>query len=185
MFLKISDGFLKNGSVFFINNFNLRPTKNFVRKMLFVWINPFIKNAKILDLFAGSGILGFESVSVGAKKVYFFEIDDFYTNILLRNISNFNTCKYFNVFNINSFLWVKNIIYLDVNIIFFDPPYNNFDLLISMLNYVSKINFNNIKVLIYIESIDISILNKLPYHWVLLYIKKTGNVNYFLLRIIK
>lgn len=48
---------------------DLRPTPDRVRETLFNWLAPHIQAARILDLFAGSGILGFEALSRGAAAV--------------------------------------------------------------------------------------------------------------------
>jgi 16S rRNA (guanine966-N2)-methyltransferase len=46
-----------------------------VRETLFNWLQPRIDNARVLDLFAGSGALGLESLSRGAAQVTFVEKD--------------------------------------------------------------------------------------------------------------
>src|SRR3990167_7917208 len=48
---------------------DLRPTPDRVRETLFNWLAPYIAGARCLDLFAGSGVLGFESLSRGASTV--------------------------------------------------------------------------------------------------------------------
>jgi len=48
---------------------DLRPTPDRVRETLFNWLQPYIEGASCLDLFAGSGILGFEALSRGAASV--------------------------------------------------------------------------------------------------------------------
>lgn len=47
----------------------LRPTPDRVRETLFNWLAPIIQGAQCLDLFAGSGALGLESLSRGAARV--------------------------------------------------------------------------------------------------------------------
>jgi len=47
----------------------LRPTPDRVRETLFNWLAPVIGGARVLDLFAGSGALGFEAASRGAAQV--------------------------------------------------------------------------------------------------------------------
>jgi len=47
----------------------LRPTPDRVRETLFNWLSPSLPGARVLDLFAGSGILGFEALSRGAATV--------------------------------------------------------------------------------------------------------------------
>lgn len=47
----------------------LRPTPDRVRETLFNWLSPYIAGARVLDLFAGSGVLGLEALSRGASRV--------------------------------------------------------------------------------------------------------------------
>ena len=51
----------------------LRPTSERVRETLFNWLAPSIQGARCLDLFAGTGALGFEALSRGATSVIFVE----------------------------------------------------------------------------------------------------------------
>tara|TARA_Y100000782_G_C10124859_1_gene240300 strand:+ start:297 stop:851 length:555 start_codon:yes stop_codon:yes gene_type:complete len=51
----------------------LRPTMDRVRETLFNWLQFDIEGARVLDAFAGSGALGFEALSRGAKEVIFLE----------------------------------------------------------------------------------------------------------------
>lgn len=53
----------------------LRPTADRVRETLFNWLQPRLPVARCLDLFAGSGALGFEAASRGAARVLMFERD--------------------------------------------------------------------------------------------------------------
>jgi 16S rRNA (guanine966-N2)-methyltransferase len=46
----------------------LRPTGDRLRETLFNWLAPFVHGARCLDLFAGSGALGFEALSRGAAR---------------------------------------------------------------------------------------------------------------------
>lgn len=53
----------------------LRPTPNRVRETLFNWLAPDIQDLRVLDLFAGTGALGFEALSRGASQAVFCEPD--------------------------------------------------------------------------------------------------------------
>jgi 16S rRNA (guanine966-N2)-methyltransferase len=53
----------------------IRPTPDRVRETLFNWLQPRIADARVLDLFAGSGALGLEALSRGAAHVSFVEKD--------------------------------------------------------------------------------------------------------------
>lgn len=51
----------------------LRPTSERIRETLFNWVAPWLPGARCLDLFAGSGALGFEAASRGAGEVVLLE----------------------------------------------------------------------------------------------------------------
>ncbi len=53
----------------------LRPTSDRVRETLFNWLQPVLPGARVLDLFAGTGALGFEAVSRGAASAVLVERD--------------------------------------------------------------------------------------------------------------
>ena len=53
----------------------VRPTGDRVRETLFNWLAPVVSDSSCLDLFAGSGALGFEALSRGAAEVTFVERD--------------------------------------------------------------------------------------------------------------
>lgn len=53
----------------------LRPSSERVRETLFNWLQPWLHGARVLDLFAGTGALGFEAVSRGAAEALLVERD--------------------------------------------------------------------------------------------------------------
>ena len=53
----------------------LRPTPQRLRETLFNWLMPMIEGARVLDLFAGSGVLGIEAISRGAAQALMVERD--------------------------------------------------------------------------------------------------------------
>ncbi len=54
---------------------NVRPTPDRVRETLFNWLGVRVEGARCLDLYAGSGLLGFEALSRGAREAWFVERD--------------------------------------------------------------------------------------------------------------
>ena len=97
-----------------------RPTMDRVKESLMAMIQNKIKNACCLDLFAGSGSLGIEALSNGAKSCYFID-----KNIELIKIIKENTKK------MDDEIYILNDDYMDFlnntnkkfDIIFLDPPY--------------------------------------------------------------
>src|SRR5690606_23505737 len=73
--LRIIGGDWRSRVVVFADAPGLRPTPDRVRETLFNWLQPTIVGANCLDLFAGSGVLGFEALSRGAAAVTALELD--------------------------------------------------------------------------------------------------------------
>ncbi|MGC4029000.1 MAG: 16S rRNA (guanine(966)-N(2))-methyltransferase RsmD [Steroidobacteraceae bacterium] len=65
--LRIVGGSLRGRRLRFPDAAGLRPTPDRVRETLFNWLAPYIGGMRVLDLFAGSGALGFEALSRGAQ----------------------------------------------------------------------------------------------------------------------
>lgn len=68
----------------------LRPTGDRIRETLFNWLAPDIVDARCLDLFAGSGALGFEAASRGADSVVMIETNRTAYTQLVSNCSTLN-----------------------------------------------------------------------------------------------
>ncbi|HBH29314.1 MAG: 16S rRNA (guanine(966)-N(2))-methyltransferase RsmD [Desulfofustis sp. PB-SRB1] len=64
----------------------IRPTADRVKEALFAIIGDFVRDAVVLDLFAGTGALGCEALSRGARHVHFIDNDVQALNIIYRNI---------------------------------------------------------------------------------------------------
>ena len=71
--LRIIGGKWKGRKLHFTDAPGLRPTLGRTRETLFNWLRPTLAGARCLDLFAGSGILGFEALSQGAESVCMVE----------------------------------------------------------------------------------------------------------------
>ena len=119
-----------------------RPTMDRVKESLFAMIQNKINNSTILDLFAGSGSLGIEAISNGAKTVYFVD-----NNIELINIIKNNTKSMKDDIIIikndyqNALLDFKNK-NIKLDIIFLDPPYK-LNLINNCLNKILEYNLLN------------------------------------------
>jgi len=72
--LKIIAGRWRGRPIKFLQLEGVRPTPNRIRETLFNWLAPTINDARCLDLFAGSGILGIEALSRGASECTFLDL---------------------------------------------------------------------------------------------------------------
>ena len=73
--IRIIAGTLRNSRLDVENAAGLRPTPDRVRETLFNWLAPVVEGARCLDLFAGTGALGVEAASRGAREVVLVERD--------------------------------------------------------------------------------------------------------------
>ena len=69
--MRIVAGKAKGTKLYTLEGENTRPTLDRVKESLFNILQPYIQEANVLDLFAGSGALGIEALSRGAKKCTF------------------------------------------------------------------------------------------------------------------
>ena len=73
--VRIIAGTLRGSKLPVENRPGLRPTADRVRETLFNWLQSHIAGKRVLDLFAGTGALGFEAASRGAAEVVMLERD--------------------------------------------------------------------------------------------------------------
>ncbi len=71
--VRINSGQLRGRKLTFPAIDGLRPSLGRSRETLFNWLRPMLVGANCLDLFAGSGVIGFEAASIGASQVTFVE----------------------------------------------------------------------------------------------------------------
>jgi len=100
---------------------SVRPTPDRVRETLFNWLQDTIVGARCLDLFAGTGALGFEALSRGAEEAWFIEND-------ARLIDGLNNAA--NAFRVaprivrrDAFAFLREPPSTRFDIVFLDPPY--------------------------------------------------------------
>ena len=133
--MRIIGGKLKNKKIYFPNNSKTRPLKDSVRENIFNIINHSnnmgieTKDSKVLDLYAGTGSFGLESLSREASKVVFVENNTETIEILRKNIEELNCQKKTRLVNaeilkFNDYLTSEEH-REKFNIIFLDPPYKN------------------------------------------------------------
>jgi len=64
-----------------------RPTSDRVREAVFSSLSPHLEGARVLDLFAGSGAMGLESLSRGAVSAAFVEMDRQACEVITKNLA--------------------------------------------------------------------------------------------------
>ncbi|MCG8378309.1 MAG: 16S rRNA (guanine(966)-N(2))-methyltransferase RsmD [Proteobacteria bacterium] len=104
-----------------IDSPGLRPSPDRIRETLFNWLQQDIVAARCLDLFAGSGAIGFEALSRGAREVVMIESDQNLVENLKRQAEKLNSTNHI-IQQAEAIQWLtqqKNAF----DIIFLDPPF--------------------------------------------------------------
>lgn len=120
--MKINFGELKRKNLVIGDNKKMRPTQSMAKSIIFNLLE-IDNNTKVLDLFAGTGSLGFESTSLGAGTVYWSDNNIESVKAIEKNIEQFKLDKKnFKVFK-SDFRMVLKKVPFKIDILFLDPPF--------------------------------------------------------------
>lgn len=176
--LRIIAGKFRSRKIIFLEEEGLRPTHNRIRETLFSWLHNLIENKNCLDVFAGSGALGFEALSRDAAHVTFIDISRNVVQQLKKNAAvlkienaNFIQCN---------FILQNTIQNQKYDLVFLDPPFKK-NLLLPACTLLESRDLLNPHALIYLEfeknSVD---LTQLPKNWGIKKHKNTKTLEYVL-----
>ena len=101
----------------------LRPTSDRARETLFNWLQPMIPGARVLDLCAGTGVLGFEALSRGADQAVLVEMNSRASQELQQTAAMLGAEDRVEVVKADARNWLAQGRQQPFDLIFFDPPY--------------------------------------------------------------
>ncbi len=107
------------------NDFRVRPTAEPVRAALLEALGDDVKDARVLDLFAGTGALGLEAVSRGARSADFVEFRPVSLHALKANIAALRLTGSTRVFKRDALLFAAAAAEGGYDLAFVDPPYES------------------------------------------------------------
>ena len=176
--VRIIGGRHRGRRVTFPDHIGLRPTGDRLRETLFNWLQPLIPGACCLDLFAGSGALGFEAASRGAASVVMVEkakpvqcaLSD---SIRLLGLDQVELQR------ADALTWLDNKPQ-PFDVVFLDPPFA--DKLLNSICEKLQQGWLADDARVYIEIDAKDQLPELPDNWIKLKQKRAGRVSYFLYR---
>ena len=150
--MRIITGIAKGKKIKAPYGMDTRPTLDRVKESLFDILSDKIAGKKILDLFAGTGNLGLESISRGALSSIFVESNRDTYKILEDNVTSLGFQKESILYNKDSFTSLK--LFHDSNItfdvIFLDPPYGK-GYVEKAINIIDRLNLLNDNAIIVCE----------------------------------
>ena len=160
----------------------LRPTPDRVRETLFNWLQHAISGARCLDLFAGSGALGLEALSRGAKQLVFVEQAVAAARALQEQLVRFGGETRGQVVEMGAARYLRAVAQ-PFDIVFLDPPFGR-DALAEYIPLLDAGPWLKPGALVYLENEKQAGVPPLPAHWQLLKSKSAGEVGYHLARVV-
>lgn len=156
----------------------LRPTSARIRETLFNWLSAFIEGANCLDLFAGTGALGLEALSRGARSVVFVEKSPVACE-LLRNSMRLLGASGGHLVQTDARRYLAAGDLPKFDIVFLDPPFSE-NLLGDLCRLLQSSGCLARKARIYMEQDRSAEPAALPDGWTTIHEKTAGNVRYSL-----
>ncbi|WP_445401953.1 16S rRNA (guanine(966)-N(2))-methyltransferase RsmD [Zobellella sp. An-6] len=153
----------------------LRPTTDRVKETLFNWLMFDIRGCRCLDLFAGSGSLGFEALSRGGAEVVLVEKDPRVAQQLRRNLASLPGARG-QVFNTDALAFLQSAA-TPFDLVFLDPPFHQ-DLLPEVCRLLEQGGWLADGARLYIEREQAAEALLLPANWRRLKGKQAGQVCY-------
>lgn len=103
----------------------VRPTAEKVRAELLDMLAPYVKDARVLDLFAGTGALGLEAISRGARSADFVEFRPASLHALRANVASLRVRDRTRIFKRDALPFAAALAADSYDITFADPPYGS------------------------------------------------------------
>lgn len=138
--MRVISGIRKGHRLKAPKNMNIRPTEDKTKESLFNILGHIRDDSIILDLFGGSGAIGIEFLSRGAKECYFVDISPKSISLIEENLIHTKLMDRSVIFKRDG---IKAIEYFHregvlFDYIFIDPPFNQHRLLFNVLEAIEK-----------------------------------------------
>ena len=125
--MRVIAGIYKGRRLKTLEGLSVRPTSDRLRETLFNILAPRIEGGHFADVCAGSGAVGIEALSRGARHVTFIESSLKAARIISENLRNCGIREGYRVINRDALRALKNLAseQAQFDIIYFDPPYDS------------------------------------------------------------
>lgn len=143
-----------------------RPTTDRIKETLFNMLNPYLPDCVFIDLFSGSGGIGIEALSRGARHAYFVENNKNALSCIQENLKFTRLADDATVYRQDVLSALSGIHEKEADVIFMDPPYGQgFER--QVLSLLSKLPFVTDNTLIVVETqkdMDFSYVDELGFN---------------------
>ena len=172
--MRIISGKARGTKLYTLDGTATRPTLDRVKESLFNIIQNDIEDSTVLDLFSGSGAIGLEFLSRGAKRAVLCDSSKDAIKIIKQNVQKTHFEEKVEVYNMEFTKLVERLQNQKFDIIYIDPPYATDFIKISLekiieyelVNENTKIiveTDDETRILNQIEKMDVEITDKRKY----------------------
>lgn len=184
--MRIIGGKARGTKLYTLEGDNTRPTLDRVKESLFNIIQKDIPESTFLDLFSGSGAIGLEAVSRGAKKAILCDNSKEAINIIKKNIDKTHLQEQVELYQLPFERLLNDKIREKIDIIYIDPPYKT-DFVYNAIKIILNKNLidqdsiviietdEEERIIKQMETLNIEIVNQRKYGRAhLIFVKKIG-----------
>ena len=172
--MRIISGTARGTKLYTLEGIETRPTLDRVKESIFNIIQSEIKDSVVLDLFSGSGAIGLELLSRGAKKAILCDKSKEAIQIINKNVQKTHLQDKAEIYNMDFKTAIKKLKNQEFDIIYIDPPYVTDYVKIAIEEIVkNKLVNTNTKIIIetddeerilkQIENINVRVVDKRKY----------------------
>ena len=172
--MRIISGKARGTKLYTLDSMSTRPTLDRVKESIFNIIRNEIEEAIILDLFTGSGAIGLEMLSRGAKKAVLCDKSKEAIEIVKKNIEKTHMNEKVELYNCDFKSCLEKVKNQKFDIIYIDPPYET-DFIAQSLKKIIELDIikeeskiiletdNEQRILKDIENMDVEVIDKRKY----------------------
>ncbi|MBI1858373.1 MAG: 16S rRNA (guanine(966)-N(2))-methyltransferase RsmD [Candidatus Melainabacteria bacterium] len=150
--MQVTGGKFKGKKLANCKSKSIRPAMGLVRKSIFDTLKNLVNGANVLDLFAGTGIVGIEAISRGAKSLVVVDSNPLSVKLMRKNLSICNIEATVIRAKLPAVLNSKTLKAYKFDLIFIDPPYGQSNLIENILEQLINNSILSKNGLIFIES---------------------------------
>ena len=150
--MRIISGRCKGSVLYTLEGDNTRPTLDRVKESVFNILGNVFYEKNVLDLFAGSGALGLEALSRGAKSCDFVDMSKDAINIIKKNIDKCGMKEFSSIYQID-FKDILKRTNKKYDFVFLDPPYGK-DMGIEAIKILNEITSDDCTIILETDHID-------------------------------
>lgn len=138
--MRIISGTAKGTKLYTLKGLETRPTLDRVKESLFNIICNNVPEARVLDLFSGSGAIGLEFASRGAERVYLCDKSKDACEIIKKNIAKTHLEDKVKLYHLDFIKAIKELKNEKFDIVYLDPPYKTDYITIAIFELIKNEN---------------------------------------------